>query len=242
MLNHRSIRKYKEKAIPKDVMDKLLIAATRASNTGSMQVYSIIVSQEKELREKLSPLHFNQPMVKQAPAHITFCADINRFHKWCKQRGAEPGYDNLLWFLSAFTDASLASQNFSLAAEENGLGICYLGTCLYNAQEMIDVLDLPYGVFPVASLVVGYPDETPELSPRLPNEAVVHYEKYSDFSFDKIKDLYKETEESEQTKELLRVNEKENLAKVFTENRYRKSDAEMFSKKLLETLEKQGFF
>ena len=91
---HRTIRKYTDKLIPKTVMDSILGAAIRASNTGNMQVYSIIVTTDSKIKDELAPAHFNQPMVKNAPAILTFCADFNRFNKWCSQRNAEPGYDN----------------------------------------------------------------------------------------------------------------------------------------------------
>ena len=134
IFKHKSIRQFSDRLPDKNLINKLLEAAVRASNTGNMQVYSIVVTTDEELRKKLAECHFNQPASK-APLHVTFCVDINRFSKWCRLRDAEPGYDNFLWFVSGATDALLASQNFSLEAEHNGLGICYLGTCLYNARK-----------------------------------------------------------------------------------------------------------
>ena len=101
-----------------------------------MQLYSLIVTTSPEIRAELAPCHFNQPMVTQAPALITFCADIHRFSQWCRQRQAEPQYDNFLWFVNGVIDSILASQNIVLAAEHEGLGICYLGTTTYNAPEI----------------------------------------------------------------------------------------------------------
>jgi nitroreductase len=241
IFEHRSIRKYKSKEVSEDLVREILSAGIRASNTGNMQAYSIIVTRDNNIISKLSPLHFNQPMVEQAPLHITFCVDINRFHKWCKLRGAEPGYDNFLWFMNGSIDAILASQNVVLQAESRGLGICYLGTCLYNAKEIIDLLKLPKGVFPVAAIMIGYPDEQPALTDRLPLDAVVHYDKYNDYSDDRINELYADLEASDLTKNLLKINDKENLAKVFTENRYKKADNLVFSEKLKKTLKEQGF-
>ena len=79
-------------------------------------------------------------MVIQAPLVLTFCADFNRFNKWCRQRKADPGYDNFLSFMTAAIDALLAAQNCALAAEAHGLGICYLGTTTYNADKIIEIL------------------------------------------------------------------------------------------------------
>jgi nitroreductase len=108
-----------------------------------MQVYSIIVTKSDEVKQQLAPCHFNQGMVTQAPVVLTFCADFNRFNKWCVQRNAKPGYDNFLSFFTAAIDALLVAQNVCIAAEQNGLGICYLGTTTYTADKIIDVLTLP---------------------------------------------------------------------------------------------------
>jgi nitroreductase len=241
ILHHRSVRRYKEKTIDRQLLTGILTAASRASTTGNMQVYSIVVTTDRELKEKLWEVHFRQNMVLQAPVILTFCADFNRFNKWCRQRRAEPGYDNFLSFLTAATDALLAAQNAALAAEEQGLGICYLGTTLYNADKIIEILDLPPGVIPVTTLVVGYPDESPGLTDRLPLEGVVHYEKYKNYTPEDIDKIFAEKDSSALTMKLLKENNLETLAQVFTQKRYTKKDNEAISQKLLEVIRKQGF-
>ncbi len=83
-----------------------------------MQVYSVIVTRDAELKEKLSPAHFNQPMVKNAPVVLTFCTDFRRFSKWCEQRKAVPGYDNLMSFMKASVDTLLVAQTFCMAPKK----------------------------------------------------------------------------------------------------------------------------
>ncbi len=136
----------------------------------------------------------------------------------------------------------LAAQNFCVQAEMHGLGICYLGTTLYTAAEIVQILELPKGVIPLTTVVVGYPDEAPELTDRLPLDAVVHYEKYSDYTAAEIDELWAEREESEQTRRLLEENGLENLAKVFTERRYVRRDNLVFSESYFALLKEQGFF
>jgi nitroreductase len=233
---------HKSDKIEKETIDKILQAGVRASNTGSMQAYSIIVTQDEKKKEELFPLHFNQEAVKQAPLILTFCADLNRFNKWCELRDAKPGYDNFLWFYTASIDATIAAQNCALAAEDEGLGICYMGTTNYTADKIIEVLKLPKGVVPVTTLTIGYPDETPYLTDRLPNEAVVHFEEYSDFNEDDINTIYKKLEFSDLTQDLISENKTQTLAQVFTEKRYTKANNVHFSKVLLEVLKKQGFW
>jgi len=238
---HRSIRKYKDDPVPQEILDKILNAAIRASNTGNMQMYSIIVTTDKDIKKELSPCHFNQPMVNQAPVILTFCADINRFSKWCELRGAKPEYDNFLWFLNGMTDAILASGNAALEAETHGLGICYLGTTLYTAEKICDILELPQGVVPVTTLVVGYPDGTPELTDRLPLEGVIHKNKYREYTDQNIEDIWKEKENSEETGKLIEINGLPNLARVFTDKRYTGKDNQAFSDSYMAVLKKQGF-
>lgn len=241
LLNHRSIRKYKPDPIPNSILDYILEAGIRASTTGNMQLYSIIVTAEDEMKEKLSPCHFNQTMVKEAPVTLTFCADFNRFNLWCKQRKAEPGYDNFLSFFTAAIDALLVAQNVCVAAEDAGLGICYLGTTTYMAGKIIEILDLPHGVVPVTTVTVGYPDEWPERTDRLPLEAVIHREKYHDYTETVLDDYYREKELMASYQAFVKEHGKETLAQVFTDVRYKKEDNVLFSKSLLDILTVQGF-
>ncbi|MCK5822569.1 MAG: nitroreductase family protein [Bacteroidales bacterium] len=239
--NHRSIRKYKNKNIDNKTLNEILNSGIRASNTGNMQVYSIIVTKDENLKKQLWDVHFKQNMVLQAPVILTFCADINRFSKWCNFRDAEPGYDNFLWLYNATIDAILASQNIVLAAEDKGLGICYLGTTTYMADKIVDILKLPKGVVPVTTITLGYADENPELTDRLPLSGIIHNETYNDYSESDINKIYKEKENSKETIDLIEENKTQNLAQIFTQKRYTKKDNVFFSNQFLELLKKQGF-
>lgn len=240
--NRRTIRKYKDQDIPSQLLTELLTDSFRASTMGGMQLYSVVVTRDKDMKAKLAPFHFNQPMVTQAPVVLTFCADFNRFCLWCKQRNAVPGYDNFLSFMNAATDALLVTQNFCTLAEVNGLGICYLGTTIYNPEPIIDLLKLPRLVIPVATITVGYPDECPEQPDRLPVSGIIHEEYYHDYTPEDIEQVYAYKESLSVNKQFVAENQKENLAQVFTDVRYRKSDNECMSEKLLEVLRKQGFW
>lgn len=241
LLNHRTIRKYTSEPVDEPMLNKILEAGTRASTTGNMQVYSIIVSKDQKMKDKLAPCHFNQPMIKEAPVVLTFCADFNRFNKWCKLRNAEPGYDNFLSFVTAAIDALLVAQNVCVAAESEGMGICYLGTTTYLAKNIIDVLELPKGVVPITTVTLGWPAEDPEQIDRLPLESVVHNETYHDYSDEDIDRMYAEKEAREDSKGFVTENDKESLAQVFTDIRYKKADNVTFSNMLLEVLREQGF-
>lgn len=237
----RSIRKYSDKEVSDELLNRLLTEASRTQTMGNMQLYSVVVTRSAEMKAKLAPAHFNQPMVTEAPVVLTFCADFNRASEWCRCRKAEPGYDNFLSFMNAATDALLYTQTFCNLAEEEGLGLCYLGTTVYMPQMIIDTLKLPQLVMPVATITLGWPDENPQLTDRLPLASIVHDETYHNYTPADIDRYYAEKEALEENKEFVRINNKETLAQIFTEIRYTKRDNEAMSKGLVEALKKQGF-
>lgn len=239
--NRRTIRKYKQQDIPAELLNGLLEESFRASTMGNMQLYSVIVTRDAAMKEKLAPPHFNQPMVTSAPVVLTFCADFNRFSKWCRQRKAVPGYDNFISFLNAATDALLVTQNFCTLAEEAGLGICYLGTTIYNPDQIVRILELPELVVPVATITVGYPDESPAQPDRLPLHGIIHEETYHDYTPEMIDDVFAYKESLPENKHFVEINHTETLAQIFTDIRYKKSDNEFMSEGLKRVLKEQGF-
>jgi len=203
-----------------------------------MQMYSIIVTQKPENVAALSKLHFGQGST--APLFVTICVDVNRYHHWCRLRGCDEPYNNFLWLMAGTVDASLAAQNICVSAESEGLGFCYLGTVMYNTAAIADLLTLPKGVVPVVTLCMGYPDEQPALSERLPLEGVVHYEKYHDYSDEDIERVHRPREEFPFNQEMVRLNKTENLAQLFTKIRYPRHDNVAISKSFLEFVTQAG--
>jgi nitroreductase len=241
LLNRRTIRKYSSRPVEDKLLNEIIKKGCRASTTGNMQVYSIIITRDIDRKKELAPSHFNQKMVTEAPVVLTFCADFNRFNKWCTESNADPGYNNFLSFFTAAIDALLVAQTVCIAAEAEGLGICYLGTTTYMAQNIIEVLKIPKGVVPVTTITLGWPDEKPEQVDRLPLEAVIHHETYKDYSQEDIKRYYSEKESSPDSQQFIKENNKTTLAQIFTDVRYKKSDNVHFSKMLLQVLYDQGF-
>ena len=237
----RSIRRYQDKDVDNTLLTRLIEEAERTQTMGNLQLYSVVVTRSKELKAKLAPAHFNQPMVTGAPVVLTFCADYRRTTLWAENRKAHPGYDNILSFMNAATDALLFTQTFCNLAEEDGLGTCFLGTTVYMPQMIIDTLKLPKLVMPVATITLGWPDEQPALSERLPLRSIIHQETFEDYTPEKIDDFYAEKENLEVNKEFVRINHVETLAQVFTDIRYTKKDCETMSKGFLDALKNQGF-
>jgi len=239
--NRRTIRKYASEPVDDKLLNDILAMGCRTSTTGNMQVYSIVITKDEGKKRELAPLHFNQKMITEAPVVLTFCADFNRFNKWCRLRNAEPGYDNFLSFMTAAIDALLVAQTVCIAAESKGLGICYLGTTTYTTDKIIEILKLPKGVVPVTTVTLGWPAEKPEQVDRLPLEAIIHREVYQDYSEQDLKKYYSQKEEREESRNFVKENNKETLAQVFTDIRYKKNDNVHFSGVLLKVLHDQGF-
>ncbi|MBP5387936.1 MAG: nitroreductase family protein [Prevotella sp.] len=244
-MNHikdrRTIRQYRKDDVAEPLLRRLLSEASRTQTMGNLQLYSVVVTRDAEMKYRLAPAHFNQPMVENAPVVLTICADFRRTTDWCDQRQAIPGYDNFLSFINAATDALLFTQTFCNLAEEEGLGCCFLGTTVYMPQMIIDVLKLPKLVMPVATITLGWPDEEPPLTDRLSTDAFVHEETYQPYTPERIDAFYSEKESLEENKEFVRINGKATLAQVFTDCRYTKKDNEAMSAGLLEALKNQGF-
>ena len=237
----RSVRKYTNQPVEEGFLNHLLECAGRTQTMGNLQLYSVVVTRSEEMKQRLAPAHFNQPMVTQAPVVLTFCADYCRTTAWCEQRKATPGYNNFLSFINAATDALLFCQNFCTLAEAAGLGLCFLGTTVYQPLQIIEALHLPQLVMPVATITLGWPAETPVKSDRLPLSAFVHEETYQKPTAESIERDYTEKEQLKENQEFVRINHKETLAQVFTDLRYTKADCEAMSQELLKALKQQGF-
>ena len=239
--NRKTIRKYSDKIVSDELLNKLLEEAEHTPTMGNLQLYSVVVTRSKGGKEALAPAHFNQPMVTGAPVVLTICADFRRTSTWAENRKAIPGYDNFLSFINASADALLYTQSFCNLAEDKGLGTCYLGTTVYMPQMIIDALKLPKLVFPIATITLGWPAEEPNISDRLPIEAIIHYEHYEDYTPEKIDKFYNEKDNIEENIHFVEINKKETLAQIFTDIRYTKKDNEAMSKGMIDALKGQDF-
>lgn len=240
-LSRRTIRRYADRSVDAALLDDLLLKASHAPTTGNMQLYSVVITTAPDQRRLLAPCHFNQPQVESAPVVLTFCADFNRFSRWCENRDAQPCYDNFQSFIAAAIDAIAFAQQFNTLAEMEGLGCCWLGTTTYNAPQIAEILNLPRLVVPVITLTVGYPADGGVDVGRLPLEAISHHGRYADYSPETINRLYAEKEARQDSAKFVEENNKQTLAQVFTDIRYPRANNEHFSVVFLDFLRKSGF-
>lgn len=210
MTNHRSIRKYEEKDISIEIIEKVMTAAQWASTSSNLQAYSIIMVKDQARKVQLSELCGKQQHVVDCPVFLVFCGDLNRINISAKMENREQYLDTVEPFIVATVDAALIAQNVMLAAESFGLGGVYIGGIRNNSKEVSELLKLPDYVYPVFGMCLGYPDkeQIPEQKPRLPLKAILHAEEYdhenlenSILEYDQVLKNYYETRSSSKRSE-----------------------------------------
>ncbi|MEX2332887.1 MAG: oxygen-insensitive NADPH nitroreductase [Pseudohongiella sp.] len=178
--SHRSIRKFKEQALPAGLLTDILAAGQSAATSSFLQGATVIRVSNPESRAQLAAFAGNQPYVASAAEFLVFCADVRRAGNCCERYDKPFSGDYTEHFIIATVDAALMAQNTVVAAESAGLGICYIGGLRNNPRQVSDLLKLPVGVYPVFGLCLGYPDQDPEVKPRLPLSVIVKEEVYDD--------------------------------------------------------------
>jgi nitroreductase len=192
---HRSIRQYKPDPIDAALVDEVCAdAIAGGSSSGNLNSVTLILTRDPERKRRLYELHFEQPMVLQAPLVVTFCADWFRTRSWLRRRGARDNFNNLLGYHVAAFDAMIVAQNACLGFQAHGLGICYMGTTLHSMTEIAEFLGLPDTCVPVTTIVVGWPDEDPAKRDRLPSSALVHDERYHEPAAEELEAIYAQRE------------------------------------------------
>ena len=176
---HGSIRHYRPDPVPVEMVETIIAAAQRASTSSNMQTYSVVAVTETNKRARLAELCGNQKHIVEAPLFLAWCANLARLDRVCELRGYIQVAGFFENFLVATIDAVIAAQNAALAAQSLGLGICYIGSIRNRPAEMIELLSLPRLVFAVTGMTVGWPAHPPRVRPRLPMQAVLHWENYN---------------------------------------------------------------
>jgi nitroreductase len=248
---HRSIRSFTEQPIEDALLHDLLLAGLRSSSSGNMQTWSVVITRDPARKEQLYHFHGEQGMILEAPLVLTFCADVFRMREWIRVNDSKQSFDDFLGFVTGAVDAVIAAQTICLAAESVGLGICYMGTTWWAADKLIDFLELPAGVFPVTSIVIGYPAEDPHLRDRLPLDLIVHEERYRRLSDDEILASHAERERKAWARYTAVAAVREKLAAAgitrvtdyyTSEFKYSKELHGRVSQMLIETLQAQGLW
>ena len=176
---HRSIRKFRNKAISNETLETILSAAQCAATSSYVQAYTIIRVNDPGNRQAIAEICVAQPWIIQAPVFLIFCADLNRLDAACRMHGLEMVDGYAEQFLVATVDTALIAQNTLLAAESMGLGGVFIGAIRNDPQKVCELLHIPRNAYPVFGMCLGYPDDDPPRKPRLPLKAILKEDTYS---------------------------------------------------------------
>ena len=174
-LNHRSVRKYSDRTIPREMVQYLVAAAQSASTSSNLQTWSVVTVTDEAKKSALSIASGGQKQVLNAPLLCVFLADLHRLNVFASKRGLEPdALDTVEMFMVALVDTALAAERMVCAAEAQGLGVCYIGGMRNRPDQVKEILNLPDMTFGVFGLCLGYPAEGSEgsLKPRLAQDQV----------------------------------------------------------------------
>ena len=176
---HASCRKYNPDPVDDATIREIVALAQRAATSSNLQLWSALIVRNPETRLRLAELCGGQPHIAAAPVFIAWLADRARLDRAAELRGFSQDSSTLESFLVAAVDTAVAMQNATVAAEAMGLGTCYIGGIRNNTAGVIDLLQLPNHVFPIAGMTLGVPAKPPRKNkPRLSLDGVIHYETY----------------------------------------------------------------
>ena len=180
ILSRRSIRKFLNKPISKELLTLLLAASQSAPSKSNLQQYSILVIQDQNIKNEISNLIGNTKWALTAPMFFLYLADIRRNIKITNYRGYEHKNNNVDTFMNGVIDAALSMQSTICASESLGLGVCPISMIRNIIEEVKVICKLPKGVFPIAGLALGWPDQKSNVSIRLSQDIVIHFDKYNE--------------------------------------------------------------
>ncbi|MER2191732.1 MAG: NADPH-dependent oxidoreductase [Solibacillus sp.] len=194
--SHTSVRKYTGEEIPRETVIDLIETAQMAASSHFVQAYSVIWVTDEDKKQKLGELSKNDFQFKTAGASFLFCVDFQRLVQAGKKHGVDIVADSAENVLVGVADVALFAQNFVIAAEAEGYGICYIGGARTGAAEISALFDLPEYVFPLFAMTIGTPTKRNETKPRLPVAAILHENSYNIEQYDTLLDEYDATMEN----------------------------------------------
>ena len=188
----KSVRVFTEQPIPQEQVDAILEAAVNAPTAGNQQLYTIIHVTDPGLKAQLAESCDHQPFIATAPLVLVFCADCRKWYNTFLKYGCEPRKPGVGDLLLAVSDTNIAAQNAVVAAQSLGIGSCYIGDIMENAETQRKLLSLPPYVFPAAMLVFGYPTAQQlerEKPPRSEMRHIVHENSYRDMDAEELQQM-----------------------------------------------------
>jgi len=149
IMQRRSIRDFKDQVISQDAIDMLVEAIRWAPSAGNLQSRKFYFIFDQEIRKKLAEAALNQKFIAQAPLAVVACLD-----RHIAVRYGDRGVN-----LYSIQDVAASVMNLLLVAHDLRLGTCWVGA--FNEYDVMEILDLPDHLRPVAIVPVGYPGRVP---------------------------------------------------------------------------------
>lgn len=166
-VDHRSIRFFLDKPVPEEMNQAIYHVINRTSTSVGIQSYSVIRLTDPMKKAKLAEIA-KQAYIKDMPEILIFLVDGYRNYQIAKGLGYdEDQAKNGDRFIQGMTDAILCAQNAMNAIESLDLGAVFMGSILNDPQALVDLLELPPLTMPILGLGYGYPNDQPELKPRM---------------------------------------------------------------------------
>lgn len=164
---HRTIREFKEDIISDEILEQLFEVGRRTATSTGIQASSIIRITDKAIKEEIAKV-CKQEYVTRVPELFIFIVDNYRNNQIAKEKNcSDVGSQDMDRFFSAFTDACITAQNMVNAAEAMELGTVYFGSILNYPEKICEILNLPSLTFPVVGLGIGYPNQNPQIKPKM---------------------------------------------------------------------------
>lgn len=160
----RSVRSYQDKAIPKEVLNRILEAARLAPSGGNRQPWKFVVVTDSKMRKKLAEAANDQSFVSEAAVIIVAV-------------GLNPGRIMSCGIPGDPVDVAIAIDHITLTAVEEGLGTCWIGA--FSQEKIRQILQIPDSCRVIGLLPLGYPADTARPKSRKSLEEIVCYEKFS---------------------------------------------------------------
>ena len=190
--DRKSVRVFTDRQITSEETNAILEAAVNAPTAGNQQLYTIINVTDPKLKAQLAESCDHQPFIAKAPLVLVFCADCRKWYNAFTKYGCEPRKPGVGDLMLAISDTNIAAQNAVVAAQSLGIGSCYIGDIMENAELQRELLSLPPYVFPAAMLVFGYPTQQQLERPKPPRSEmshIVHENGYRDMDAEELKEM-----------------------------------------------------
>ena len=193
LYDRKSTRVFEDKPIPPEAKEAILRAAVMAPTAGNQQLYTILDITDQAIKDQLVKSCDNQPFIATASMVLIFCADCRKWYEAFRAAGCEPRKPGVGDLMLAVSDTNIAAQNAVVAAESLGIGSCYIGDVMENAETHQQMLNLPKYVFPAAMLVFGYPTQQQKerVKPeRVAMKHVVHENAYREMDAAELEEMF----------------------------------------------------